>query len=115
MPETLTRGEAQTVLNDLKNELSVVKNTIERSGIIGGAAQILSGKQKELQDQINKILEKGGMITEEDYNASYDIIRGQAKQKADALNKKTNTRLLMIVGGSILLIAGVMILTRQKK
>lgn len=101
MPETLTRGEAQVVFTDLKAEIDNIRNQIKSKGVLGGAIDTLQSKQNVLQDYLNTLLKKGGLITEEDYNKAYIIMKANKKEELDSLQKQGNKR-IMLVGGIIL-------------
>ena len=115
MPETLTRGEAQVVFTDLKNEIESVRNQIKSKGVLGGSLDILQSKQNTLQDYLNELLKKGGLITEEDYNKAYSIIKKDKKSELDSLQKKGNQRLLIVGGLIVLAVAGYFIYKKYKK
>lgn len=115
MPETLTRGEAQVVFTDLKNEIENVRNQIKSKGVLGGALDALQSKQNVLQDYLNDLLKKGGLITEEDYNKAYSLMKVEKKAELDTLQKKGNQRIMIVGGLVILAVVGYFIYKKYKK
>ena len=93
--ETLTRGEGQIVLDDIKKEIKRLDALIKEKKIVGATVEILDEKKDLLQKQIDNILKKGGIITEEDYNKSYNLIRGQEEKELLDLSKKAKRRIIM--------------------
>lgn len=115
--ETLTRGEAQAVVTDLKKELLDIKNRIKGSkDILPTAIDELQKREQKIQEKLSAILKKGGLITEEEYNEAYNLIRNQERKELIDLSNKANRRML-IFGGLIILgvIAIIVIRKRNKK
>lgn len=95
MPETLTRGEAQVVVTDLKKELEAIKNRVKtQKDILPVAVEELKKRQELIEKKLSEILKKGGLITEEDFNESYDLIRNRERKELLDLSKKANKRLI---------------------
>lgn len=115
MAETLTRGEAQVVINDLNKELERVKIAIKNGGILGGSITILENKKVLIQDKLDDLLKKGGLITEEDYNESYYIIKAKEQKELDDLRKKAKTHLFIYIGIAILAITTLFYIKKNEK
>lgn len=115
-PETLTRGEAQLVVTDLKKELMDIKDRIKsKKDILPTAIDELQKREQKIQNKLNDILKKGGLITEEEYNDAYNLIRNKEKKELLDLSKKANRR--MIAFGILVLgfLAYVIINKKYKK
>lgn len=112
--ETLTRGEAQSVLSDLNKELDKLGNEIKNRKVFGGVVGVLEEKSSLIQSKLNELLKKGGLITEEDFNDSYNLIRAESKQELLDLKKKAGRNLRLYVGAFILIGIGVYLLLREK-
>jgi len=113
MPETLTRGEAQVVVTDLKKELEDIKNRIKSGGALPTAVEELKKRQDKIQNKLNEILKKGGLITEEDFNDAYNLIRNKERKELLDLSKKASTR--MIIFGVLLVGAVVYFIVNKRK
>ena len=114
MPEPLTRGEGQIVLDDIKKEIKRIENLIKDKKVTGATVQILDEKKSMLQSQLDKILKKGGIITEEDYNDAYNTIKGKEEKELLDLKDKAKRRLVMWGLLGVGLIAAYIILTKKK-
>jgi hypothetical protein len=114
MKEPLTISETQSVVNDLKSELQRVQNEIKSKGAVNTAVDFLQNKQSTLQSKINDLLKKGGIITEEDYNESYLIIRSNKEGELKNLYKKSNTKLFTYIGIGVILVVGYLYFNRKK-
>lgn len=93
--ETLTRGEAQVVVGDLKTELQKIRESIKNEGALSVISDELKKRESNIQSKINDILKRGGIITEEDYNEAYNLIRSKSQKELIELNKKRKTRMLV--------------------
>jgi polyhydroxyalkanoate synthesis regulator phasin len=112
--ETLTRGEGQIVLDDIKKEIKRLDALIKEKKIVGATVEVLDEKKELLQKQIDNILKKGGIITEEDYNKSYNIIRGQEEKELLDLSKKAKRRIVMFALIGVGIIATYYLLAKKK-
>jgi len=111
MMETLTRGEVQVVVGDLKTELQKIRENLKREGALSVISDELKKRETSLQSKINDILKKGGIITEEDYNEAYNLIRSKNQKEMIDLNQKRKTRMLVF---GILVIGAVAYLLTKK-
>jgi len=114
MKETLTRGEAQVVIADLNKEFERLKNEIKNRGVFGGALEVLQEKSDLIQKKLDDLLKKGGLITEEDFNESYNLIRAKSQQELLDLKKKASRNFYLYLGGFIALGVVVYLLIRKK-
>lgn len=114
MKETLTRGEAQVVLADLNKELEKLKTEIKNRGVLGGAVEVLQEKSDLIQKKLDELLKKGGLITEEDFNESYNLIRAKSQQELVDLRSKAQKNFYLYLGGVIALGVVVYLLIRKK-
>ena len=114
MKETLTRGEAQVVIADLNKELEKVKAEIKNRGVFGGAMEVLQEKSDLIQKKLDNLLKKGGLITEEDFNESYNLIRAKSQRELVDLRSKASKNFYLYLGGFIALGVVVYLLIRKK-
>lgn len=112
--ETLTTTEGQKVVQDLKLALDKVKSEIKSKGAVNVGVEFLEKKKDTLQEKLNDLLKKGGVITEEDYNDSYTLIRAKEEKELTDLYKKGNRRVLMVIGIAVLLSIGIYVITKRK-
>ena len=112
--ESLTTSESQAVVKDLKLELEKVKKDIESRGIGNVSIDFLNTKKDFLQSKLNELLKKGGVITEEDYNDTYKIIRSKEEKELKNLYKKANRRVVIFFGLAIATIVGIYLLSKKK-
>lgn len=112
MSETLTRGEAQVVVTDLKKELEAVKDRIKsKKDILPTAVDELKKRQDLIQKKLNEILKKGGLITEEDFNEAYNLIRNKERKELLDLSEKAKKRMTAF----LVIIVGVLVYLAVKK
>lgn len=112
--EKLTNTESQAVVKDLKLELEKVKNDIANRGITNVGLDFLNTKKDVLQNKLNELLKKGGVITEEDYNDTYKIIRSKEENELKNLYKKANRRVVLFFGIAIATIVGIYLISKKK-
>jgi hypothetical protein len=111
--ERLTNTESQAVVKDLKLELEKVKNDIKSRGATNVGLDFLNSKKDILQSKLNELLKKGGVITEEDYNDTYKIIRSKEENELKGLYKKGNRRVIFL-GLAIITLVGIYLITKKK-
>ncbi len=114
MNETLTSSEGQKVVQDLKVAINNINTEIKNSGVLNTSVQFLESKKDLLKNKLNDLLKKGGVINEDDYNESYDIIRAKEEKELKDLFKKSNRRVIMILGLGVLLSIGIYLLIKKK-
>lgn len=105
MAETLTRGEAQVVLTDLNKELESISESIRNQGWESAAYSELYKRQSQIQKKISELLKKGGVLTEDDYNSAYELIKSKKEGEIKSLFNKGNSNLLIGAGIIVALIA----------
>jgi len=111
--ERLTNTESQVVVKDLKLELEKVKNDIKNRGVTNVGLDFLNSKKDILQSKLNELLKKGGVITEEDYNDTYKMIRSKEENELKGLYKKGNRRVILL-GLAIITLVGIYLFTKKK-
>jgi len=111
--ERLTNTESQAVIKDLKLELEKVKNDIKNRGVTNVGLDFLNSKKDILQSKLNELLKKGGVITEEDYNDTYKMIRSKEENELKGLYKKGNRRVILL-GLAIITLVGIYLFTKKK-
>jgi len=114
MNETLTSSEGQKVVQDLKVAINNIKTDIKNKGVLDTSVEFLEQKKDLLQSKLNDLLKKGGVINEDDYNESYDIIRAKEEKELKDLFRKGNRRAIMIIGLGVLLSVGIYLLLKKK-
>lgn len=112
--ENLTTSESQAVVKDLKIELEKVKNDIANRGVANVGLDFLNTKKDILQSKLNELFKKGGVITEEDYNDTYKIIRSNKENELKNLYKKANRRVVLFFGIAVATIIGIYLLSKKK-
>ena len=112
--ESLTTSESQAVVKDIKLELEKIKKDIESRGIGNVSIDFLNTKKDFLQSKLNELLKKGGVITEEDYNDTYKIIRSKEENELKNLYKKANRRVVIFFGLAIATIVSIYLLSKKK-
>lgn len=112
--ETLTRNESQSMLDDIKREVAKIEALIKEKKVVGATVEFLDEKKVLLQKQLDKILKKGGIITEDDYNESYNLLRAKEQKELLDSRDKARKKLVMwfLIGAGI--IVGVWYLTKKK-
>ena len=102
------------MVKDIKLELEKIKKDIESRGIGNVSIDFLNTKKDFLQSKLNELLKKGGVITEEDYNDTYKIIRSKEENELKNLYKKANRRVVIFFGLAIATIVGIYLLSKKK-
>ena len=83
------------VVGDLKTELQKIRENLNREGAFSVISDELKKRETDIQSKISEILKKGGIITEEDYNEAYNLIRTKSQKELIDLNQKRKTSMLV--------------------
>ena len=114
MAEPLTQGEKQVVFDDIKKEIQRLEALVKQKKVVGAALDLAEEKKSMLQQQLDLLLKKGGIITEDDYNKTYNIIRAQEQKELLDLRDKAKRRLIMWSILGIGIIVAYVLLVKKK-
>ena len=103
------------VITDLKNQINRIINAIRTNKILGESIEILIENKDILQKKLNELLAKRGLLTEEDYNTSYEAIRKASEKSITKQRKKNKQNFVLIIAGIAALFVGIYLLKRYKK
>ena len=92
--ETLTRGEAQNLVSEMQSQLRAIDTQIASSGFMGGAIDFLGQKRAAIQEALNGILERRGLVTEDDADRAWELMRSQTAEELMRKSGQTVDRLL---------------------
>lgn len=114
MSEPLTRGESQSMFDEIKKEITRINNLIKEKKVGGATIELLDEKKTLLQKQLDNLLKKGGVITEDDFNESYNLIRAKEEKELLDLKSKQSRRLITwgIIG--VALVVTYIVLLKKK-
>jgi hypothetical protein len=94
-----------SVVDELKGFLTDIKDKIKSDDFAKQSFTDLSNSAKIIQDKINEILAKKGLITQSDINDAYDVLQEERRKSFEDKNKKFKNKLIIfsIVGVAIIL------------
>jgi hypothetical protein len=94
-----------TVVDELRSFLTDIKDKIKSGDFEQQSFTGLSNSAKIIQDKINEILAKKGLITQSDINDAYEILKEEKRKSFEDKNKKLKNKLIIfsIVAVAIIL------------
>lgn len=104
-----------SIVDQLKGVLTDIKDKINKGGVTTTVFGELSNNAKVIQDKLNEILQKKGVLTQSDINDAYVVLQEQQKKLLEQQSKKESSRLATYFVIGVLLIGGIYIYTKRKK
>lgn len=101
-----------SVVDELKSFLTDIKDKIKSDDFTKQSFTGLSNSAKIIQDKINEILAKKGLITQSDINDAYDILQEEKRKSFENKNKKFTNKLIIF---SITVVAIILAVRLYKK
>lgn len=104
-----------SVVDELKSFLTDIKDKIKSDSFEKQSFTDLSNSAKVIQDKINEILAKKGLITQSDINDAYDILQEERRKSFQDKNKKFKNKLIIFAILGVAIIVAVNIYKKNKK
>jgi LPXTG-motif cell wall-anchored protein len=95
-----------SIVDKLKSKLSDLKDRLKEGNLTSSVFNDLSGSAKEIQDKLNEILAKNGVLTSADIEDAYKLLQDKERGFYEKKMKSNTTKLyvvlgLLIVGGGL--------------
>lgn len=87
--------EKQALIEQIKFRLNDIKYQVEGQGFGGFVLNTLLSEERSLQDELNRLLNKSGVLSQTEADAIYARLRLEKKRK---LENQTKRNILIIVG-----------------
>jgi hypothetical protein len=104
-----------SIVEQLKGVLTDIKDKINKGGISSTVFGELSTNAKVIQDKLNEVLQKRGVLTQSDINDAYMVLQEQQKKMLEQQSKKEASRVAIYVLLGVILIGGIYIYSNRKK
>jgi LPXTG-motif cell wall-anchored protein len=103
-----------SIIDQLKAKLNELKDRIKGGNLAIDVYTEVASSAKLLQDKLNELLAKKGLLTQSDVNDAYSVIQDVKRSELESQSKKSSTKLLIYVGAAILIIGGVLLYKKRK-
>ena len=103
-----------SIVDQLKSQLTDIKDKIKESSVGGTAFDVLTSGAKILQDKIDFFLKNKGFYTQSDVNDAYATMQDVQRKQLEADTKKAKNRAILYTGLALAGIIGLYLLLRQK-
>lgn len=102
-----------SVVDQLVAQITNIKDKIKSKGLSQTAFEELTSSAKVLQDKVDELLNKKGLLTQSDINDAYTLIQEQKRKELENMSKKATKKTLayMVIG---VLIIGTLVYLRKK-
>jgi hypothetical protein len=104
-----------SIVEQLKGVLTDIKDKINKGGISSTVFGELSTNAKVIQDKLNEVLQKRGVLTQSDINDAYMVLQEQQKKILEQQSKKEASNVAIYVLLGVVLIGGIYIYSKRKK
>ena len=103
---------AQQVVSQLSTEIINIKDKLKDEKLSDYAFSELSKNAKYLQDKIDNILKKGGLVTKDDVADAYTALQ---ETKRKELKKLSRRMVINISGGLVAIVGAIIVINRITK
>jgi len=107
--------DANSIIESIKAQLASTGDKISNSGIYTKVKEALVASKNELQDVLNNILAKKGVLTQSDVDAANAAIRKAKQDELDAEAKKYKHKFIMLGIGVAVFAGGLYLYFHHKK
>lgn len=104
-----------SIVDQLKGVLTDIKDKIKSANVSSTVFEELSSSAKIIQDKLNELLQKKGILTQSDINDAYETLQKQQKKILQDQSKKEASRLSVYLLIGVLLIGGLYLYSKTKK
>ena len=114
--QALTPEKKQLLIDQIKNEILLVSDSIKQKKYGTAAFTIIQQKQSDLQSLLNNILDKKGIITPSETNNALDKLNQSKRarlEKGFYMGIKKST--LMLIGFAIVGVGAYILIKKSKK
>lgn len=111
---TYTYEDVMKIVADLKNNLSDIKDTLKTGNISDDLFGVLSNKAKTVQDKLDILLNKKGVLTQTEIDEAYRVARETQKNELANASRKAMKKAIIYVGIVALIIGGLLYYKRKK-
>jgi hypothetical protein len=103
-----------SIVDELRSQLTSVKDRIKEEGVSKVVFDELTSSAKLLQNKLDELLAKGGVITQSDINDAYDVIKQAKRKELDNIDKKVRKKTIVYIGLGVLAIALLVMYGKKK-
>ena len=111
---TNTTNTQLSIVDELKSQLTDIKDKIKESSSSGNSFDVLTSSAKVIQDKIDFFLKNKGFYNQSDINDAYSTIQDVKRRQLELDTKKSKNRAILysalVLGGVI----GIYLLLKSK-
>lgn len=104
-----------SVIEQLYNKLTQIKDSIKEGSISQSLFDDLTTQGKLLQDKLNILLNKRGILTQSEVNDAYATLQEVRRKELEAMKKKAQNKAIMYVVIFSVVVAGAYMLYKRNK
>jgi hypothetical protein len=112
MPTNIINND-QAIIDQLKSEINIIKDNLKEEGISTDKFDLLTKSAKILQDKLEQVMNKGGILTEKEKQDVYTTIQNTKRGDMAKMSAKSKRNLYLYLG--IFVLVGVAIYVYTKK
>ena len=91
-----------SVIDEIKSKLTEVKDKLKSENVSSVVFTELSTNAKSLQNKLDELLSKKGLITQSDVNDAYTTLQEFKRKEMEILSKKSKNKLIVYVAIGVL-------------
>jgi hypothetical protein len=103
-----------TIVDELRSQLTTIKDRIKEEGVSKVVFDELTSSAKLLQNKLDELLAKGGILNQSDIDDAYNVIKQAKKDELDIIDKKVKKKTLVYIGLGIVVVALLVMYSKKK-
>ena len=104
-----------SVVAEIQKKITDIKERIKEEGVSSAVFGELSNYAKTLQDKLDELLSKGGLLTQSDVNDAYKTLQDVQREELARMQRKSQGKLIRIFLVFSLVVIGAYALTKRMK
>ena len=102
-----------SVVDQLVAQLTDIKDKIKTRGLTETAFGELTNSAKTLQNKLDELLSKKGLLSQSDINDAYSLIQEQKRKELENMNREATKKTLIYIGVAVLVVGGLIYLRKK--
>jgi hypothetical protein len=114
MPIPAASTPQLSIIDQLKAKLNELKDRIKAGNLNIDVFTEVSSSAKLLQDKLNELLAKKGLLSQSDVDDAYAVIQNVKRSELQNQSNKSSNKIYIYIGLTIVIIAAAMLYKKNK-
>ena len=112
---SLIEGSDLPIIDQIKSRLAEIKDKLKEEGVTAVIFGELSKNAKLLQDKLDELNKKRGLLTQSDVNDAYATLQEVKRNELEAESKKARNKMILYIAIGVAIVGGLVYYLKDKK